>query len=277
MARLFRYAPALIVISLAATGALWLYGHFGPAQVSARSSSLDRSAPSLDEAALSSHIQSITSNYKDLEISVSVTDLQSGKTYHWGETAGYTAASLGKVITAAAYLHTVETGQAHLNDDVGDASARQQLTKLIEESDNDAWTALNETLTDGGLQSYARSIGLTNYNPQDNTMTSNDITAVLSKLYQGSLLNKADTTFLLSLLKNANMRDYIVSAVPSGTTVYHKVGYLDDRLNEAAIITRSGRSYVLAIFSKSDDSYDFSEGSQLFTAITRASLTAFFP
>jgi beta-lactamase class A len=77
-------------------------------------------------------------------------------------------------------------------------------------------------------------------------------------------------------MQQADMRNYIVAAIPSGTDVYHKVGYLADRLHDAAIIKRGDRSYVLVIFSKSSGAYDYYRGSQVFGEITETSLQAFF-
>jgi beta-lactamase class A len=78
-------------------------------------------------------------------------------------------------------------------------------------------------------------------------------------------------------MAQANYRDYIVAAIPSDVTVYHKVGILDDHLHDAAIIKKGSRSYVLVIFSKDNSGgYDYNRGAQLFGAITGKSLLAFF-
>lgn len=278
MRRILQVAHLGLITAVMAFGGFWIYGQVTTV-AQARSTSQRTNSSAVNEAALSDTVRSIIANNNDLDIGVTITDVQTNKSYHWGETASYTAASLGKIITACAYLNQVEQGSQNLNDDIEGLSGREQLTRLITNSDNDAWAALNDQLTADGIEAYAASIGLSGYAPDTNLLTSSDIADVLAKLYQGSLLDKNNTAFLLSLLKNANMRDYIVAAIPSGTTVYHKVGYLDDRLNEAAIITRNNRSYVLTIFSKttSGDEYDFSRGGDVFGAITKASLQAFFP
>lgn len=283
MEKLTRFLSACIVIGLIALGAAWLYeNHFDSDDTAAKSETSVKSASvaepqySLDDAALGGDIQAIMSENSDLDLSVSITDLQTGKSYHYGETASYTAASIGKLVTATSYLYMVEMGQASLDDKVGGVNARSQLTKLIVESDNDAWEALNDVVTHDGLKSYAASIGMTTYTPNDNIMTSDDIALLLTKLASQKLLNTEGTDFLLSLMKDASMRSYIVAAVPDGTDVYHKVGYLEDRLHDASIIKRGDRSYVLVIFSKSSGSYDFSRGATIFGDITKATLHAFF-
>lgn len=282
MEKVTRFVRITIVVLLIAFGCTWFYENhatlLGTADTTKVSAKAKDSISTLDENTLRSSIQAVLDKNSDLDTSVSITDLQTGKTYHWGDTASYTAASIGKLITATAYLTMVENGQASLDDQVGGFDARTQLTKLIENSDNDAWEALNGIITHDGLKNYANSIGMSSYIPDDNIMTSDDISLLLSKLCSQKLLNDQDTTFLLSLMKAANMRDYIVAAVPPGTEVYHKVGYLDDRLHDASIIKRGDRSYVLTIFSKTTNGdYDFTRGSSFFEAITKASLQAFFP
>lgn len=275
MKRSFRWLRICFVLGILLVGGLWSYATYGPA-LSVKAS-LSAKTPVVDEAALSSTMSSILKTNSDLDTSISMTDLQTNKSYHWGDDAAYTAASVAKLVTAATYLHQVDKGQASLDDEIDGDTSRDLLTKLIEDSDNDAWATLDDNIGKTNLQSYAESVGLTGYSANDNTMTSNDITLLVSKLYQNKLLSPDNSKLLLGLMQKANMRDYIVAAVPDGTTVYHKVGYLDDRLNEAAIISKNGRAYALTIFSKASDTYDFDRGSQLFGKITKTSLSTFMP
>jgi beta-lactamase class A len=284
MEKITRFLSACLIIVLIALSAAWFYeNHTSNDDTSSKSNSSVKSASSdepiytLDDAVLSTKIQSLLAENSDLDLSVSITDLQTGKKYHWGESASYTAASIGKLVTATAYLHMVETGQASLDDQVGGFPARTQLTKMIEESDNTAWEGLNDIVTHQGLQAYATSIGMSSYTPDNNIMTSDDIALLLTKLASQKLLTSENTDFLLALMKEASMRAYIVAAIPEGTDVYHKVGYLADRLHDASIIKRGDRSYVLVIFSKSTGDYDFSRGARLYGTITNATLKAFFP
>jgi beta-lactamase class A len=283
MEKTTRFLSACIIIVLLGLGAAWFYeNYFDNDSASAQSSTSATKTPAkassyrLDDTALGTGMQAIMAQNTDIDMSISVTDLQTGKKYHWGESASYTAASIGKLVTAAAYLHMVDAGQASLDDNVDGVSARTQLTKMIVESDNSAWEDLNGIVTHEGLQAYANSIGMASYIPDDNIMTSDDVALLLSKLAGQKLLTSQNTDLLLSLMKQASMRDYIVAAIPDNTDVYHKVGYLADRLHDAAIIKRGDRSYVLVIFSKSSGNYDFSRGSDIFGSITKATLSAFF-
>jgi len=233
----------------------------------------------IDSTTLANAVQGVINNNANLDISVSATDLQTGKSYHYGETAAFAGASIGKLVTAALFLHQTETGDATLTQQINGANAQNELQQLIVNSDNDAWVAFNDVLGHDALDSYAHGLGMNSYDSANDTMTSDDVALLLQKLDKGQLLNASNTKLLLSYLQQANMRDYIVASAPSGATVYHKVGYLDDRLHDAAIIQKGGRSIVLVIFSKTgdDSNYDFTAGAQLFGQLTKAADALFFP
>jgi len=271
-----RFFSACIVIILLLLGATWWYNNHLAAGLTTEVSSTDTkgkttSVPSIDEVKLSADINDILTSKKTLDTSVSITDLQTGKTYHYGDDAAYTAASVGKLVTTAAYLHKVELGQLQMTN-----TEKTYIQKMLVNSDNNAWHELEAFLTLDAQQAYGTEIGMASYQAEDNIMTSNDISILLSKLARYKLLNNSDTNMVLGYMSQANYRNYIVSAIPSDVEVYHKVGFLSDRLHDVAIIKKGDRSYVLAIFSKSSGAYDFSAGSTYFGNITDATLKAFF-
>lgn len=234
-----------------------------------------KSTYTINSQALDS-IQTILSDNSDLDFSVSVVDLQTGKTYQYGDQSSFTAASVGKLITATAFMHMVEQGSASLNDTVGGTTAQTEIQKMLVESDNQAWHNMEQVVTIQRQQTYAQSLGLSSYNANDNTVSSADIAKLLTRICNGKLLDDDHSQLLLSYMQQANYRGFIVAAVPSSVTVYHKVGLLDDRLHDAAILKKGDRSYVLVIFSKSTGQYDFSRGTTLFGAITQVTLPVFF-
>ena len=231
----------------------------------------------VDNLALTGRIQTIIDQNPHLDISVSAIDLQTGQAYDWGEQGSFGSASLGKLVTATALLDAIEQGKVSLRDPAGSKTVQTQLTNMIIESDNTAWHELNKIVGIDQLSAYATtSVGLASYRATDSVMTSHDLARLLEKLASGKLLNNEHTALLLSLMKDANMQAYIVAATPVGAQTYHKVGYLKDRLLEAAIIKKDGRSIVLVIFSKSKGNYDFSSGAGVFKAFTKAATTSFF-
>lgn len=228
------------------------------------------------ESQMATSINSALTTASDMDIGVAIEDLNNGKTYHYGLSQPFIAASVAKLLTASLFLHDVEIGRYTMSSQLSYGSARYELQQMIEQSDNQAWQDFNTLLTHSSLQAYAASIGLSNYDPDQNTLTDTDIQILLGKLYKGDLLNNTDTRLMLSYMQLANETDYIVASVPPGVKVYHKAGWLDDRVHDAAIIDNGRHPYVLVIFSKEQDGdYDSAEGQQLFAAITKATLTAF--
>lgn len=230
----------------------------------------------VDSQSLAS-IQSVIDQHPELDLSVSLTDLQTGKSYNYGDGSSFTAASVGKLVTTATFMNKVEKGTTSLSQTVGGFTAKTEIQKMLVESDNTAWKNMEEAVTLSAQQAYAESIGMTSYDANENTVSSSDIALLLTKLSSGKLFNDDHTGLVLSYMAQANYRGYIVAAVPDGVDVYHKVGLLEDRVHDAAIIKKGDRSFVLVIFSKAKSgSYDFSQAPPLFDAITTDSLQAFF-
>lgn len=197
-------------------------------------------------------INEAIASHSSVETSVTIVDINHNKTYHYGlpDNIVYVAASVGKVLTATYYLHLTEDGTRSLTQKVGGQTALDQITVMIEKSDNEAWDALNKSLTWKKLGEYATSIGISHYDPADNTLTTGDIALLFTKIQQGQLLNKSNNDLLLQKLKNANRTDFIKAAAPDTAAVYHKAGWLDDRSHDAAIIDDGRDPYVLVIFTK---------------------------
>ena len=231
-------------------------------------------------ATMNSQINQVIAVNPNMQIGVAITNINNNKAYNYGVSDPFIAASVGKLITASLYLHDVESGQYTLSQSLSYDTAQNEMYNMIVNSDNTAWLDFNNLLGDDSLQSYANSIGLNNYDPSVNTLTASDISALLSKLYQGQLLNQADTQLMLADLKAADSDypQYIVSAIPKGVTVYHKVGWLIDRVHDVAIITNGTRSYSLVIFTKANDgNYDELAGERVFHQITQITSQTFLP
>lgn len=231
----------------------------------------------VDETALNTQMNELVTA-SPFDTSIAVIDLQTNKTYTYGDTAAYTAASINKLVTAAAYIHKVEQGTATLEQYVGGDTAENQIEKALVHSDNAAWESFytSKQVSCSAHNTYAQEIGLTSYECKQNVISAPDTALFLQKLYQGKLANKEHTEMLLSYLKQANYREYIVSAVPSNLTVYHKVGYLNDRVHDSAIITDGKKAYVLAIFTKTSGVYDQTAGIKLFQDTAKTTNALFF-
>ncbi|HEY5152804.1 MAG TPA: serine hydrolase [Candidatus Saccharimonadales bacterium] len=231
----------------------------------------------VNQTLMASQINGIIGS-SSLEVGVSIIDLTDNQRYDYGlGDTEYIAASTTKLLSASLFLHDVEQGQDSLGQSLDDTTAQAEMQKMIVVSDDDAWVAFNDLLGHRALLQYAQSLGMNSYDPDNNTITSDDLALLLGRLYQGKLLNSQHTNLLLGYMAQADYTQYIGSAIPQGTKFYHKVGYLDDRVMDAAIIDNGKHPYVLVIFTKdpSGVSYDQTAGQQAFHDITAATLSVF--
>lgn len=210
------------------------------------------------------------------DTSTTVIDLNSGALLHAGEGYSYIAASTTKLLTAILYLSAVETGQESMDTIIGGKPARQQLELTINLSDNFAWHKLNSHLTTSRLDAYAEKQGLMSYDTRSNTITSDDMARLTAKLYKGELLNEEHTKLLLSWMQDTSEERFIPAAVPDGTALYHKAGYLPDRVHDVAVVDNGSAPFVIVIFTKSSGgSYDYTIGQKLFRQLTEQVVTTF--
>lgn len=246
------------------------------AHAAASSRSKPQPAP-INQTALATGINQ-TINSSSLEIATSIIDLTDSKSYGYGlSTTPYLAASTTKVLTACLYLLDVQQGTTTLSQTINGHTAQYELQQMIVVSDDNAWAAFNDSLTHPALLAYAQSLGLTSYDPDQNTITTHDLASLLAQLYQHKLLNTQNTQLLLSYMQAADYQNFIGSSIPAGVQFYHKAGFLVDREMDAAVIDNGKHPYVLVIYTKdpSGVSYNQAAGTQAFNAITAQTLATF--
>lgn len=198
-------------------------------------------------------IEGILSRVSGYRVGVAVADTAGGAVRTFGDGAAFTAASTAKLITAAAYFQRVESGEASLDEMLGEYTAAFQLKAMIGDSNNDSWLLLMDRLGYRRLIQYAASIGVS-YDPQDNLLTPAEMALVLTKLYSGELLNPGNTAELLGYMTDTNNEELIpAAALGPGSTVYHKYGQLGGALHDAALLERGGTAYALVIFTEGAD------------------------
>lgn len=222
-------------------------------------------------------INSIIADNSNVSTSVSLIDLSSGQPEHYGVNQTFQAASTAKVLTAEYFLHEVEAGKRSLSETVNGNTARHELQQMIVVSDDNAWAAFNNLLGYNNLQKYTdKTLGIRNYQAYNNSLNSKDIAQALERLWQNKLLNSAYKSLLLSYMKQANYRQYIVPAIPSGDTIYHKIGLYEDYVNDAAIVTDGDKAFVIVIFTNGNGTYDWPNRAIMMQDITKAALKAYF-
>lgn len=275
-----RYLPGLFALLIIAAGAAFAWHLAAPHKSAAESRSSVKPASEAEQqqaiSAMGNNINAVLASQSGVDISVTVTNLRTSQTQSYGPAVPYEAASVAKLITAADYLHGVEAGQQSLQTQLEDGhTASYDLRQMIVVSDNNAWQSLTDQLGLAQLGAYAGSVGISDYNLNDNTLETSDIARLLQKLYDGQLLNKNHTNLLLGYMKIANEAGFIPPAVPKDVPVYHKAGVLEDRIHDAAIIDAPNNPVALVIFTNGHGTYDTAARTQAIQSITKAVLAAY--
>jgi beta-lactamase class A len=245
------------------------------ASTSSRTPSAGTPAAGAPNASLDSAISGIIDANVGYQIGVALVDLSEGAVHEYGVNQAFVAASTAKVLAAAAYYHLVESGEASLDDQLGDWTAGFQLKEMIQDSDNDSWSLIMDAVGHQGLSDYAQSLGIS-YDPQSNTLTPAEMARILSALYSGTLLDPDDTAQLLSYMQDTNNETLIPAAVPADITVFHKYGLLGGELHDAAVLSRGGDSYAFVVYTKGDGEEDIPERTEIIHELTRAVTGALF-
>ena len=224
---------------------------------------------------LKSTVNSVISNNSSINFEISAVDISGGnKQLSFGVSGPMAAASVSKVLVAIDFLAEVEKGQQTMSETLDDGDiASYDMQQMIVVSDDTSWQSFIDQLTPNQLDSFARSIGVNSYDENNNTLSAYDTADLMAKLYEGKLLNKSNTDLLLGYLEQANYRQYMVPAVPSYDTIYHKIGLYNDNVNDAAIITNGTQSISLVIFTNGNGTYDWNNRATLMQEITTAFLS----
>jgi beta-lactamase family protein len=207
-----------------------------------------------------------------------VYDIGTGRTWDLGHGGPQAEASVVKLDILETLL--AERGQgSSIGLSAGDRSLAKQ---MIEDSDNDAATSL--WYAAGGpakIGSFNARAGLTHTVPSScvacpgfawpgwglTTTTPDDQIALLKQLVTpGSLLNRADRDYALSLMENVtpSQRWGVSGGVPASVTVALKNGWLplpgsarDWQVNSVGWIRGGGRSYLMAVLSTGNPSEQY--------------------
>lgn len=268
-----RFFVIAVAISVGITGYLLLAIHSASSvsQATLHAAAKPRPIPS----SLQKDIDAIIAANSSTQIGVAVQNISSGEQKTYGIDAPFEAASTAKLLTACAYYHLVETGQASLDEDLGAYNAGFQIKSMVNQSSNDSWNLLVSVIGEQALEQYATTNGI-GYKVDGNTLSPASMASLLTKLYSGQLLNKDNTAQLLSYMQHTNDDELIPAAVGTNITVYHKYGLLNGELHDAAILTDGNKSYALAIYTKGADDSDDAQRTQTIHRLTQAVVSAVF-
>jgi beta-lactamase class A len=184
-------------------------------------------------------------------------------------------ASTYKIYVAYATLHLVEADKYSMSTITRTGQTiSEALNKMILQSDNDSAEALGFLIGWDTVNSLAASAGaahtnINNYDSAGNATNGNkqstaaDLTTMVTKLQQGTLLDASNTKLLLGLMKTQEWRERIPTGVPSGIAVADKPGWLSNVENDAAIVYGPKSTYTLVIMTNGSTTQPLADLSKL--------------
>jgi beta-lactamase class A len=202
---------------------------------------------SATRAGLQAMLNDLVSEKGDFAIAVRMSD---GTVVSANGTKRYHPASTYKMYVAYALLKRVEQGSINWSDSAtAGKNIEQCMDVMIVNSDNTCAEWLGDKIGWAAIQNEVRALGLANTSTIRGAMysTAEDEALFLAKLQFGSILQDTSRDRLLGLMKRQVYRQ----GVPAGTgvTVADKVGFLDGKLHDAAIVYGQ-KTYVLTILSQ---------------------------
>jgi beta-lactamase class A len=134
------------------------------------------------------------------------------------------------------------------------------LQKMILQSDNSSAEALGFLVGWDKVDALAAAVGATHTHINNYTRagvaangnkqsTTADLSTMLHKLQQETLLNASDTALLLGLMKTQVWRERIPAGVPTGISVADKPGWLANVQNDVAIVYGPKSTYLLVVMT----------------------------
>lgn len=168
----------------------------------------------------------------------------------YNQTKTFTTASTYKLFVAYSILLRIESGEWDWNDYIAGQTVSNCFDDMISLSDNYCAESFLDRIGREAINNEAHSIGSTStyFNNDGIDSNANDLAILLIKLQTGQILkNQSSRDKLINAMKS----NVYVLGIPSGTggTVANKVGFLDNLINDAAIVYKSKDTYVLVILS----------------------------
>jgi beta-lactamase class A len=200
-------------------------------------------------------------------VGVDVLDVTRGTSYAYNADLSFYVASSMKVPIMLTFLTQLEAKGREPND-----YELSLLTTMIENSNNDSATKLwTDIGYQRGIRAFMRGVGISGLSPATpvvgwgySTIRPSTMVALLDRLHEGTVLNKADRKLAIYLMEHiqADQRVGVGDSSPSGATVAMKDGWTSIKgpsgpyfMNSSGIVTLGDETYIIAIYTDSDQSY----------------------
>lgn len=216
------------------------------------------------------------------EAGILIKDLKSKQTIGINSSKLFPSASLVKVPIMAAVFQAQEEGRLKLTDTLK-LERRQKirscshlyfarngtrfpisnlLERMITESDNTATNMLVDALGFGYLNQKFVEFGLKNTDLRrgvmdlqwrragiENYTTAEDMALMLEKIYNGELVSKRASEEMLAILKRQKVNDRLPRGLPSGVTIAHKTGLLNDTVSDCGVVFTPEGDFIICVIT----------------------------
>lgn len=239
-----------------------------PDQTPDQEKSASKNSTTQNNQELKDSINTIVTKYPQIKVSISALDLQTGNKFTLDPDKTSIGASTTKLFTASTFLTQIEAGKQNYTKLVGAYDAKFEFEQMVNQSNNDAWVNFYDLLGRKNIEDYAHSVGATNFDISENTLTSTDMLNYLTKLYQNELHSKENTKYLMSLMQNTEDSSF-VPVKDTEFKIYHKNGKLEGVVNEAVIAVKDDNAKLIAIYTDGEGVWEYEDRRVLFNDIIK--------
>lgn len=201
-----------------------------------------------------SSLTNLPTNTSTAVVIIDVSDKGRGSANYNGSVQ-FTSASTYKLWVAYMMVRDVESGRRTWNSRINGTTWDNCFTKMIVNSDNvcpetylsaNGYDKLDQTVAKLGMS------GQTVFTPGNMRTSASDLALILQKLYKGELMNEENKNKLYGLMSRQQFRQGIPTGVGDKAVVYDKIGWLDEIVNDAAIVHGGKGDYILVIMTNGE-------------------------
>ncbi|MCM2266495.1 MAG: class A beta-lactamase-related serine hydrolase [Elusimicrobiales bacterium] len=229
----------------------------------------------------------VSASYRG-RVGIYLKDLHTGKTWEYNADKPFPSASLIKVPIMAAVFEKIRLGAITLDTQItltrrgrvgGSGSLKwvregtslsvmEIIYKMITESDNTATKMLIDHFGMDYLAAAFERLGLeqTNITPEGMSLTSNRVArenlttaremgGLMERIYEGDLVNREASEFMLDVLKHTKSRSRLRKGLPLGWEIGHKTGLLRKSCHDVGIVFSPRGDFVIAVLTSNVPDY----------------------
>ena len=132
----------------------------------------------------------------------------------------------------------------------------QALQLMVNRSNNTAWEQLIHLYGSRNLATFAKELGMQDYQVTSNHASPRDLAILLQKIYSRHVLSDTSTEYLLSLMQNTNEERMLPAGLSNVGPIYHKYGWIGGSVHDVGVVNNNGQPVVVVLMSTGSDSYD---------------------